>query len=81
MTRFDGRKSIAGLFDFFLGRSTFFGIVFTIIGIILAFLGKLTMEYVALVGAIQALVFCHSWKEDVNEQRLAAEETKKNLEQ
>jgi hypothetical protein len=51
------------VFCFFKGRATTFAIAFTVCGIILAFRGKLTTEYVALVTAIQSLIFAHSWKE------------------
>jgi hypothetical protein len=54
----------ASFFQFFQGRATAFGILFTVVGIILAFRGKLTGDYVALVGAIQTLVVGHSLKED-----------------
>jgi hypothetical protein len=52
------------VFNFFQGRSTFFACVFVASGIVLAFLGKLTGEFVALVGAIQTLIVAHSVKED-----------------
>ena len=51
------------IFKFFQGRHTAFGVFFSVFGTILAFMGKLTPEYVALVGAVQALVFAHSAKE------------------
>lgn len=53
--------------DAFNGRCTFFAVVFTVCGIILAFQGKLTMQYVALVGSIQGLIVAHSAKEDYHE--------------
>lgn len=52
------------IYRFLGGRSTFFALVFTTSGVVLAFQGKLTGVFVALVGAIQALVFAHSAKED-----------------
>lgn len=55
---------IGSLFGFLQGRATAFAITFTACGIILAFRGKLTGDYVALVGAIQTLVIGHSLKED-----------------
>lgn len=58
---------VAALFNFFQGRCTFFACLFTGVGIALAFLGKLTAEYVALVGGIQALLLAHSAKEDYHE--------------
>lgn len=56
---------IGKLFTLFKGRCTFFAILFSTVGIILAFMGKLTPEFVALVGAIQALLVAHSLKEDM----------------
>lgn len=55
------------VFDFFCGRCTFFALMFTGAGVVLAFAGKLTGDYVALVGAIQALLVAHSAKEDYHE--------------
>jgi hypothetical protein len=55
---------VAAIFNLFQGRATFFAVVFTISGITLAFLGKLTADFVGLVGSIQALIFAHSIKED-----------------
>ncbi len=62
---------VGALFNFFQGRATTFAIVFTIVGIILAFKGKLDANFVALIAAIQALIVVHSWKEDVHDQRMA----------
>ena len=39
----------------------------------LAFFGKLSVQYIALVGAIQTLVTVHSIKEDVYEKALNKE--------
>lgn len=58
---------VGALFNFFKGRCTFFAILFSGVGIALAFMGKLTAEYVGLVGAIQALLVAHSVKEDMND--------------
>lgn len=55
---------IGAAFGMFQGRFTTFAIAFTVCGIVLAFFGKLTADYVALVGAIQALLAAHSFKED-----------------
>lgn len=54
-------------FGLWMGRCTFFACLFTACGIALAFLGKLTADYVALVGAIQALLLAHSYKQDVSQ--------------
>jgi len=61
---YQGLGLVASFFTMFQGRATTFAIVFTVCGLILAFQGKLTPEYVALVGAIQALIIGHSLKED-----------------
>lgn len=50
--------------DAFNGTCRFYAFVFTVCGIILAFMGKLTAEYVALVSAIQALLVAHSMGQD-----------------
>ena len=63
----NAKPLFAKLTDMFSGRCTFFAVVFTVVGIILAFKGKLSGEYVALVGAIQALLVVHSTKEDYHE--------------
>ena len=55
------------LTDMFNGTCRFFAVVFTTVGIILAFMGKLTAEYVALVGAVQALLVAHSVGQDYHE--------------
>lgn len=62
----------ASFFNFFQGRTTAFAIVFTIVGIRLAFTHRLTADYSLFVGAIQSLVTLHSWKEDVNAQKMEA---------
>lgn len=61
----------ASFFNFFQGRATTFAIVFTVVGIVLAFKGKLDANYALFVTAIQGLVFAHSCKEDWHEQRMA----------
>lgn len=66
-SRYKGLGIIGTFFAFFQGRATAFAIVFTAAGIILAFKGKLTGDFVALVTAIQGLVFAHSIKEDVRD--------------
>ena len=55
---------VGACFGFLQGRATTFAIAFTVCGIVLAFYGKLTADYVGLVTAIQALVVGHSLKED-----------------
>lgn len=56
---------ISAVFGFFNGRCTFFAILFSTVGITLAFKGKLTMEFTVLVTVIQALLVAHSVKEDM----------------
>jgi len=55
------------LTDMFNGTCRFFACVFTFFGIILAFMGKLTAEYVALVTAVQTLIVAHSVGQDYHE--------------
>ncbi|MFZ1974740.1 MAG: hypothetical protein WAU89_17975 [Candidatus Acidiferrales bacterium] len=55
---------VGGIFNFFCGRSTFFAILFTIVGIIQELRGRLSGNFVLLIGAIQSLVVLHSAKED-----------------
>jgi hypothetical protein len=62
----------ASFFNFFQGRATTFAIVFTVVGIILAFRGKLDTNYSLFVTAVQGLIFAHSCKEDWNAQRMSA---------
>lgn len=62
---------VGSIFNFFQGRATAFAIVFSIVGIVLAFMGKLDANFSLFVGSIQALVFAHSWKEDVRDQKEA----------
>ena len=54
---------IRKLFNFFTGRHTFFALFFTVSGTALAWCGRLSMPYVALIGAVQSYVFAHSLKE------------------
>ncbi|HZS43340.1 MAG TPA: hypothetical protein VFA52_03955 [Candidatus Paceibacterota bacterium] len=62
------RSLVAPIFNLFSGRCTFFAIVFTVVGIKLALIGKLDANYALFVGAIQSLLVLHSWKEDIAEQ-------------
>jgi hypothetical protein len=65
---------VGSLFGVLQGRSTAFALAFAICGIWLAFLGKLTAEYVALIGAIQSLIVIHSYKEDLANQAQAQQQ-------
>lgn len=56
---------VSAVFGFFNGRCTFFAILFSTVGITLAFKSKLTMEFTCLVTVIQALLVAHSVKEDM----------------
>ena len=61
--------AISQFFNFFMGRCTFFAIVFTIIGLYgWLILGRDLTSYALFVTAIQGLLVLHSWKEDVAEQ-------------
>ena len=62
---------VAAIFRVFQGRSTTFATVFTVCGIILAFLGKLTANYAMMVTAIQGLVVVGSVKEDWHQQEMS----------
>lgn len=68
---------VASLFNFFQGRATAFAILFSAVGICLAFMGKLDANFALFVAAIQALVFAHSWKEDVRDQKEAEMDLKR----
>ena len=59
-----GAGLVGTMFNFFKGRSTFFALTFTGVGIYLALRGKLTMEYSAFATAMQGFIVGHSWKED-----------------
>lgn len=65
---------VAPLFNLFMGRCTFFAIVFTIVGIIGWFRGRDLTSYALFVGAVQALLVVHSWKQDVNDQKQAQQQ-------
>jgi len=67
---------VASLFNFFQGRATAFAILFSIVGIRLAFMGKLDANFALFVTAIQGLIFAHSCKEDWHEQKM--EELRQN---
>ena len=66
-----GAGLVGTLFTFFCGRCTTFAILFTVVGIVQEFRGKLDMNFVALVGAVQALLVIHSTKQDWNDQAQA----------
>lgn len=73
---YEGLGLTASFFMFFQGRATAFAIAFTVVGIILAFRGKLTGDYVAFISAIQALVVGHSLKDDYFQARRREQENK-----
>lgn len=52
------------IFKWCSGRHTTFAVYFAGMGTLLAWFHRLDPNYVALVGAIQALIFAHSAKED-----------------
>ena len=65
---------VAPLFNLFMGRCTFFAIVFTVCGLIGFFRGKDLTSYSLFVGSIQALLVLHSWKSDIADQRAAQQQ-------
>jgi len=69
---------VASIFNFFQGRATAFAILFSVVGIKLAFMGKLDANYALFVTAIQGLIFAHSCKEDWHKQRMAELEKEKD---
>lgn len=73
----NGKKPLfCKLTDMFNGTCRFFACVFTFFGILLAWKGRLTTEYVSLVGAIQLLLTAHSIGQDYHERNSDAPETK-----
>lgn len=55
------------IYMFFEGKSTFFAFIFFSVGSALAFLGKLTPEYVAMASAVQLLLVTRSIMDDYHE--------------
>jgi hypothetical protein len=53
------------VYNWFGGRCTFFAFIFITAGIGLAFMKRLTGDYVAMSGAVQTLLVLHSTKEDI----------------
>lgn len=70
--------AVASFFNFFQGRATAFAILFSAVGIRLAFMGKLDANYALFVTAIQGLIFAHSCKEDWHEQKMEEMRQKDN---
>ena len=64
---------ISRMFNAFQGRTTFFAVAILTIGSVLAFMGKLTSNFVALAGVIQALAVAHSAKDDWYAQKMFVE--------
>lgn len=56
--------SLAPVYNFIGGRHTTFALFFAITAFVLALKGKLTMDYSAVITALQAFVLVHSAKED-----------------
>jgi hypothetical protein len=61
---------MGNVFQFFSGRSTFFACAIFIAGVVLAVLGKLTTNFVSLMGVVQALVVFHSTQENYHERAM-----------
>ena len=57
------------IFNWFSGRTTFFAFWFFVIGVILAFLGKLTGQYIAMAGGLQTILTLRAISEDIKEGR------------
>ncbi len=70
MTGNNCKIGLGCVYAFCKGRTTTFAVFFTLAGTGLAIFGKLTPTYVALIGAIQALAFAHSVKEDYHERKM-----------
>jgi hypothetical protein len=59
----------------FQGRHTMFALYFTVMGTILAWCRRLDPNFIALIGAIQGLIFIHSAKEDYFNMKAAQQPT------
>ena len=70
-------RAVAGVFNIFLGRATFFAIAFAGFGIYGWLKGHEIGGYAAFVTATQGLIVLHSWKQDVDDQREAEREIAK----
>jgi hypothetical protein len=60
------------IFDWFSGRTTFFAFWFFVVGIVLAFMGKLTTQYIALAGGLQTILTLRAISEDNKEVKTQA---------
>jgi hypothetical protein len=58
------------IYIWFGGRSTFFALGFFTVGSVLAFHDKLSVTYVSLAGAIQALIAVKSVAQDYHDRSL-----------
>jgi len=58
-------------YSWFGGKSTFFAFWFFVFGVILAFLGHLTGQYIALAGALQTIIATRSICDDLHERGMA----------
>lgn len=66
------RGSVAStIFNLFMGRCTFFAILFSSIGIYGWLKGRDLTSYAIFVTAIQGLLVAHSLKQDIHDQRMA----------
>ncbi len=55
------------VYNWFGGRSTAFTLWFFVIGVILAFMDKLSVNYIALAGALQTIIATRSIAGDYHE--------------
>lgn len=61
---------VSKFFSFFMGRCTFFAIVYSVVGIYGWLIkGRDLTSFALFMGAAQSLLVLHSWKQDVAEQR------------
>lgn len=58
------------IYNFFCGKSAFFALAFFVIGVVLAFLGKLTPTYVTMASALQLLIAGRSVMDDLHQRGL-----------
>ena len=62
--------ALSKFFSIFMGRCTFFAIIYSIVGIYgWLVLGRDLTSFALFMGASQSLLVLHSWKEDVAEQK------------
>jgi hypothetical protein len=58
------------LYDVFGGLSEFYAFIFMTAGITLAFLGKLTADFAAMITAVQGLLIAHDALDDFHSRKM-----------